>query len=57
MDVAHLTQVKELLEFFKLGKYTNEYFVIHPTETLLTAFPEAVLQYLIILRLENDGIG
>jgi len=57
LDILHISQLKELVRSVILGAYTDEFFVIHSTEALLTGFPEAVLQYLAVLRLEDQGTG
>jgi len=57
MDILHLSQLKELFRSLMFGVYTDDFFVIHSTEALLTGFPEAVLQYLAVLRLESQGSG
>jgi len=57
LDILHISQLKELVRSLVLGVYTDEFFVIHSTEALLTGFPEAVLQYLAVLRLEDQGAG
>lgn len=57
MDLLHLSQLKELIRSLQLGTYTDAFVMIHSTEALLTGFPEAVLQYLVVLKLEEEGTG
>jgi len=54
LDATHLSQIRELMRSIKLGSYTDEFFMIHTTEAMLTGFPEAVLQYFVILNLQQE---
>jgi len=57
LDILHISQLKELYRSLMLGVFTDDFFIIHSTEALLTGFPEAVLQWLAVLGLEDQGVG